>query len=260
MDVESPSVLEDGCVLPSAEPRAAGKARRTVHKASPCASPNLSPSILGPDESVEQQGGASVFLPPPAAAAPSAAPSRRQKKRASAGLAQDTVKGATAPVPDAPSDVSSELLNAHAGISITEEYGTDEVQLNEFLKLHPMLSLESTSARTLQLVQGLLERTIIAAPTPPLVPKSYDDTMLRPIDVPGERECVCGSTCLCTVMAKVRHGADTAMAFVGVEFLLPDERAQFLSSGVLPERRKKCLVCTRYYTVHLGSSFSGPAP
>ena len=41
----------------------------------------------------------------------------------------------------------------------------------------------------------------------------------------GERECVCGDTCLCTVMAKVRHGADTDMAFVGVEFLLPDERA-----------------------------------
>ena len=37
------------------------------------------------------------------------------------------------------------------------------------------------------------------------------------------------------------------MAFVGAEFLLPEERANFLETGALPDQRKKCLVCCRYY-------------
>lgn len=236
-------------------------ARRTAQKPSPNVSPMLSPSILGPAETPEKREDVEVFVLPDAAAssgAPSSSStSRRQKKRAGAGCSASATHRSAAPVvPDGPCQPSNGLLSAEAGTSMTEEYGTDEKQLNQFLKLHPMLSLESTSARTLQLVQGLLEQAAIAAPAPPLVTKSYDDTMLRPCSVPGERECVCGETCLCTVMAKVRHGADTDLAFVGVEFLLPDERAKFLASGVVPERRKKCLVCTRYYTVRPAHSDS----
>ena len=52
-------------------------------------------------------------------------------------------------------------------------------------------------------------------------------------------------------MARVRHGSDTDLAFVGTEFLLPEERRRFLSSGALPEQRKKCLVCSRYYHNYL---------
>lgn len=48
-------------------------------------------------------------------------------------------------------------------------------------------------------------------------------------------------------MAIVRHGADSNLAFTGTEFLLPDERAKFLAGKGLPARRKKCLVCSRYF-------------
>lgn len=141
------------------------------------------------------------------------------------------------------------LLASEASAGVGEEYSNDERQLNEFLKLHPMCSLESSSARVLQIVQQLFSETAsVATPTVPVVPKSYDDTMLRPaLTSIGERECICGAQCLCTVLAKVRYGNETDFAFVCTEFLLPQERCTFLQTGQLPEQRKKCLVCSRYY-------------
>ena len=65
---------------------------------------------------------------------------------------------------------------------MTEEYGADERQLNEFLKLHPMLSLESTSTRTLQLVQAFWSRRSLRRQRLRWC-QSYDDTMLRPCSV-----------------------------------------------------------------------------
>lgn len=50
-------------------------------------------------------------------------------------------------------------------------------------------------------------------------------------------------------MARLRHGPDTNLAFIGTEFLLPDEREKFLAGQGLPQRRKKCLPCTRYFQV-----------
>ena len=187
MQTESPSILNGAsvAVTPGPSARAAGKARRTAQAPSPGSPPVLSPSILGPAETLEQGDAVDAFVLPPAAAAPataqssSAAAVRRQKKRANGALSIGRGASTAVPVPEGPSVPSGELLNSDAGLSTTEEYGTDEKQLNEFLKLHPMLSLESTSARTLQLVQGLFERATIAAPSLPLVPKSYDDSMLR---------------------------------------------------------------------------------
>jgi len=63
----------------------------------------------------------------------------------------------------------------------------------------------------------------------------------------GERECACGSRCVCKFMAELRHGSGSDLAFVGTEFLLPAERAKFLAGNGLPARRKKCLLCARYF-------------
>ena len=151
------------------------------------------------------------------------------------------------PVGDAGSAVRP-LLASEPWVDETAEYGNDERQLNEFLRLHPMCSLQSTSTRVLRLVHDLSTQRGVEVPDVPIVPKSYDDAMLRPPDAGiGERPCVCGAQCLCSVMAKVRHGADTDLAFVGTEFLLPAERERFLGGGALPNQRKKCLVCCRYY-------------
>ena len=65
----------------------------------------------------------------------------------------------------------------------------------------------------------------------------------------GERQCVGGDRCLCSHMAQCKHGDDTDLAFIGTEFLLPEERATFLAGNGLPARRKKCLICTRYFQV-----------
>lgn len=67
----------------------------------------------------------------------------------------------------------------------------------------------------------------------------------------GERDCVCGDTCMCRFLATTRHGTDTPLAFVGAEFLLPQEREQFLRGGSAPRRRRKCLLCTRYFVNYL---------
>ena len=60
-----------------------------------------------------------------------------------------------------------------------EEYGCHEKALDEFTRLHPMLSLDSASARTLQLVASLIPDTSIPVKEIPIVPKSHDDMMLR---------------------------------------------------------------------------------
>jgi len=52
-------------------------------------------------------------------------------------------------------------------------------------------------------------------------------------------------------MARWRYGADTDMAFIGTEFLLPSQAAEFKESGKLPHTNGKCLVCSRYVTTYM---------
>ena len=60
-----------------------------------------------------------------------------------------------APVPDGPPTMTqSSVVSSAVTIAADETYGNDEVALNEFLRLHPMLSGEATSARTLQLLSA----------------------------------------------------------------------------------------------------------
>ena len=235
---------------PSLAPR---KAQRPSLSASPSLSPSLPPLVAtsGPDDGFVLDSGAgtgarrSTKRAAAAAPAPATAPTEKVEK---AEKAPSTVPARP------PSPVHEQATGARALLSSApsaahwEEYSADERQLNEFLKLHPMLSLEATSARTLQLVAGMFEKASIRTPELPVVPKSYDDQSMRPPNTRiGERACVCGDSCICAFLAKLRFGPDTEYAFVGTEFLLPAERARFLAGSGLPERRKKCLLCMRYF-------------
>ena len=112
-----------------------------------------------------------------------------------------------------------------------------------------VLSLEATSQRTLQMLSGMFEKAAITSNvTLPVVPKSHDDLFLQPArESIGERPCVNGDRCLANFIAQVRYGAETNKAFTCKEFLLPDQYAKFRAGGGLPQRKGKCLLCSRYF-------------
>ena len=154
------------------------------------------------------------------------------------------------PLPSRPPNGQSnkKLLQSQPTVSSCEEYDHDEKELNKFLNLHPILSLECTSLKTMELVSNTFQKSAIGVRSLPTIGFEYDSSMLRPPNTQiGERPCVCGDHCIASFMAKIRHGPDTDLAFVATEFLLPEERAKFLAGGGLPPRRKKCLVCSRYF-------------
>ena len=204
----------------------------------------VSPSPqVGEPKSPSDLGGAQVEEPRPRPRP------RRQSRPAAVPAGQSPV---LQPVPERPPPTSSstqqELLSSTPSIGADEMYGADEKSLNSFLRLHPMLSMDACSQKTLQLVSGLFEKASVRTMELPVVPKSHDDQYLRPPDARiGERPCACGDQCWCLGMATFRHGADSKFGFICTEFLLPTERATFLEGKGLPSRRKKCLVCTRYF-------------
>ena len=136
-------------------------------------------------------------------------------------------------------------------------------------------SLESTSVKTMQLVSGMVEKAHITFPDIPSVSKAHDDLYLRcavkkqytrptpqycshillyvrsPANQSiGERECVCGSRCLCMFIARVRYGSDNTNGFICKEYLLPDQHVDFLAGKGCPPQRQKCLLCARYFLVN----------
>ena len=116
------------------------------------------------------------------------------------------------------------VLQAQGTIDADEVYGEQERALSEFLRLHPMLSLESTSHRTLQLVGDLVEQASIPTRELEVVPKSHDDNFLRPPDTSlGERACCLGERCICVWMAVVWHA----------RAILEAERESFSEEGWL---------------------------
>jgi len=134
-------------------------------------------------------------------------------------------------------------------LTADEQYGENERKLSDFLALHPMLSLESTGSRSLQLMANLLEETCIPVQEVEVIPKSFDDQMLRPPLVSaGERPCVLADRCIARWLAIFRYGQNTDKAFVCREFLTPLQLKAFQNGGAaeLPSRRGKCLLCTRY--------------
>ena len=159
-------------------------------------------------------------------------------------------------MPSTPVDLEADgrpaLLQSTERADADELYTEQEKALSEYLKLHPMLSLEATNHRTLQLVGDLVEQSSIPTRELEVVGKAYDDAYLRAPDVArGERPCCMGEKCICVWLARWRYGDDTEKAFVGAEFLLPSQRRAFDESGALPAIPGKCLVCTRYATTFL---------
>jgi len=155
-----------------------------------------------------------------------------------------------APVPSSPPDFrTSSLISDKVGIGPDEAYSKDEEALNEFLKLHPMLSCEATSQRTLQLVSSMFEKVSIQSSDLPQIGKAYDDNFLSAANESiGERPCINGERCLANFIARMRYGMDTDMAFTCKEFLLPVAKQIFLEGKGLPTRKGKCLLCCRYFT------------
>lgn len=145
--------------------------------------------------------------------------------------------------------------SAPATIEPYEEFSESEKRLNEFLTLHPMLSLDATSGTSLKLVSEMFQdrdRARVDERDLVCIPKSHDDRFLRPpnIDI-GERPCVCEDTCICKFMADFRYGEGSKFAFVCTEFLTPKQQAAFLHGEGLPRHRGKCLICLRYFQTYI---------
>jgi len=146
-----------------------------------------------------------------------------------------------------PETPKTALLQTEPGIDDDECFGEEERLLSEFVRLHPVLSLESTSQRTLQLLSDLTDKYPIPTQDLELIGKRHDDAYLRPprLDL-DERPCCLGNRCLCVWLARWRYGADSDLAFVCREFLTPAQQAGFERNSKLPSNCGKCLVCTRY--------------
>ena len=180
------------------------------------------------------------------------------------------------PGPPPPRDAEGRLsvLQPEGTIDADEVFGEQEKALNEFLRLHPMLSactrasntcarasvpsvrvrvqLESTSHRTMQLMANLVEEASIPTRELEVCSKAHDDCYLRPANPAlGERGCCLGERCICVWLARWRYGDDTDYAFIGTEFLLPSEKRAFEADGTLPTMPGKCLVCSRYFHTYV---------
>lgn len=194
------------------------------------------------------------MLPEELQESPQARPSNKmQVEVPEITLPHPAKKASRASVPEGPTArTDNGLLSDVAGIDIDEQFSKDEQLLNDFVKLHPMLSLQATTATTLQLMSGMMEKAHIHVPEMEIVSKSHDDKFLAPPDVSvGERECVCGERCLANFIAKIRYGKENNKGFVCKEFLLPSQYDAFLKGKGLPQVRQKCLLCQRYWTSYV---------
>lgn len=133
-----------------------------------------------------------------------------------------------------------------------EEYGADERALNEFIKLHPLLSLELTSSKTLEIIASCSERVKVRVPELEVVGKRHDDLFFAPANPDiGERDCVCGIQCMGNFIANLRYGAGNDRAYTVKEYLTPSQLASFVELGKQPAVRGKCLLCIRYFVTYL---------
>ena len=163
-------------------------------------------------------------------------------------------KPADAPPPPLPRDENGDLhlLQSNAGIDADESHGEQERALSSFIKLHPVLSLESTSHKTMQLMADLIKDVAIPTRELEIVPKSHDDLFLAPPNLEiNERPCCLGNRCIAVWLARWRYGDATDLAFINKEFLLPSQLKKFNEKGALPSPPGKCLLCTRYVTNYI---------
>ena len=118
---------------------------------------------------------------PPTLRAPPARLFGRGRRPAEGNLAGKASKPPDAPPGPLPRDEngSVSLCRAARASTPTRAIGSQEHALSSYLKLHPVLSLESTSYQTLQLVANLVEGTSIPTKELEVVPKPHDDGYLR---------------------------------------------------------------------------------
>jgi hypothetical protein len=143
------------------------------------------------------------------------------------------------------------LLDERTTTDPDELYSENERALSEFMRLHPMLSLEATSEKTLSCISKLMKDTDLKPPEPEIVSKAHDDMFLCRPSIEGERECILGEKCICRWMSIFRYGEETERAFTAKEFLLPSQLRIFQESGKLPQIQQKCLICTRYFASYI---------
>ena len=152
-------------------------------------------------------------------------------------------------VPDSTGAVP--LVNKECSTSLNENYTEDEVKLSNFMKLHPFLSIDATSQRSLQLVSDVLDITSVPAKPIPTVGRLHDEGFLRAADGRvGERPCCSGDRCMGRFIAILRYGDQTDKAITLREYLLPKEEQTFRSTGKLPHTTGKCLICMRYFVTY----------
>lgn len=164
------------------------------------------------------------------------------------GLAVNPCQLPRAPVGERGTD----LLDDRVMADIDEVYDDNEKALSEFIRLHPMLSLDATSERILSKIADIVGDTSIEAKEVEVVSKPHDDLFLRPPNSGNdERPCCNGEKCVCRWMAIFRYGEESDRAFVCREYLLPSQEIEFRSKGDLPKTPGKCLLCTRYYTTYI---------
>lgn len=187
------------------------------------------------------------------AASSHAVPVNSRRQRAGRGRGRGARAASTVPArpppplqPDAHGRVP--MVSTRRTTELPESYTEDERRLNTFFSLHGMLSLDATSASSLQLASDLLPTTILPTRDVPTCGKLHDDQFLRPANAAiGERGCCVGERCLGNFLAIFRYGENTDYAFTLREYLLPDEARKFANTGKLPATHGKCLLCTRYF-------------
>ena len=146
----------------------------------------------------------------------------------------------------------TELLDDRVCPDFDETFGENEKALTEFIRLHPMLSLDSTSEKMLNKVSDMMADAEIPSRELEVVPKTHDDLFLRPCNPElGERPCTNMEKCVCRWIAVFRYGEESENAFICREYLLPSQQAEFEATGELPKTQGKCLICHRYFTTHL---------
>jgi len=145
-----------------------------------------------------------------------------------------------------------EFLDSRQVADADELYGENERALSNFIKLHPMLSLDATSEKILNKVSEMIDDFSIACKDVEVVTKWHDDLFLRPANAEnGERPCVNGEKCVCRWTAIFRHGENSERAFVCREYVLPSHQKVFESTGELPRTVGKCLLCCRYFNHYI---------
>ena len=228
--------------------RATGKQPMAAPKA-PRIAPSPSPNVLLPPLSATTAPAAPGAPTPSTELAELSAVDLEVGHLVGAGGTGRVSKPPDAPPPPLPRDDNEHLhmLQSDAGIDADESYGEQERALSSYLKLHPVLSLESTSHKTMQLMADLIKDVSIPTRELEIVPKSHDDLFLAPPNLEvNERPCCLGNRCIAVWLARWRYGDDTDCAFICKEFLLPSQLKKFNEKGALPSPPGKCLLCTRY--------------